>query len=64
VTKKRRRLEIRVEPLPQRFLEQTAPCPVCGKDAAAIGRRALQVVFRCERCKVVYKRSHASPTAY
>ena len=64
MSKKRRRLEIAVEPLPERYLEQTAPCPVCGKDATAIGRRALQVVFRCQRCNVVYKRSHASPTPY
>jgi tRNA(Ile2) C34 agmatinyltransferase TiaS len=64
LSKKRRRLEIAVEPLPERYLEQTAPCPVCGKDSAAIGRRALQVVFRCDRCKVVYKRSHTTPSYF
>ena len=61
MSKKRRRLEIKVDPLPRPFMDETASCPVCGRDAAAIGRRQLQIVFRCDGCKVVFKRSHASP---
>jgi ribosomal protein L37AE/L43A len=62
MSKKRRKLEIKVDPLPIAYLERRAPCPVCGKEA--MGRRALQIVFRCERCKVVYKRAHGSPLGY
>jgi tRNA(Ile2) C34 agmatinyltransferase TiaS len=64
MSKKRRKLEIKVDPLPIAYLERRAPCPVCGKDGEAMGRRALQIVFRCERCKVVYKRAHGSPLGY
>ena len=38
MSKKRRRLEIKVMPLPTAYSEETASCPVCGKDALAIGR--------------------------
>ena len=64
MSKKRRRLEIKVEPIPEPLLQETASCPVCGRDAQAIGRRAMQFVFRCERCKVVFKRVNASPLDY
>lgn len=64
MTKKRRRLEIKVMPLPDAYMQATASCPVCARDATAIGRLAMQIVFRCERCKVVFKRSHASPLEY
>jgi tRNA(Ile2) C34 agmatinyltransferase TiaS len=64
VTKKRRKIEIKVQPLPRYFAEETAACPVCGSDAQAIGRLALQIVFRCERCKVIFKRVRASPLDY
>jgi len=53
-----------VLPLPDPFMEATASCPVCGKDASAIGRLAMQIVFRCEQCKVVFKRVHGSPLDY
>ena len=52
------------EPLPEPFMETTAGCPVCARDAQAIGRLALQVVFRCEHCRVVFKRNHSSPFDY
>jgi ribosomal protein L37AE/L43A len=39
-------------------LTETAACPVCGKDAQAFGRRAMQIVFRCQGCKVLFKRAH------
>jgi ribosomal protein L37AE/L43A len=61
MSKKRRRLEIKVMPLPTAFMEETASCPVCGRDAIAIGRLAMQIVFRCDKCRVVFKRNHASP---
>lgn len=64
MAKKRRRLEIKVMPLPSAYTEEVAACPVCGKDSVAIGRLAMQIVFRCERCKVVFKRNHASPFDY
>jgi transcription elongation factor Elf1 len=64
MSKKRRRLEIKVDPLPRPFMDETASCPVCGKDAAAIGRRQLQIVFRCEPCKVVFKRNRSWPYIY
>jgi ribosomal protein L37AE/L43A len=64
MSKKRRKLEIKVLPLPDPFMEATASCPVCGKDASAIGRLAMQIVFRCEQCKVVFKRVHGSPLDY
>ncbi|HEX6548246.1 MAG TPA: hypothetical protein VF134_05850 [Candidatus Dormibacteraeota bacterium] len=64
MSKKRRRLEIKVMPLPMAYHEEIASCPVCGKDASPIGRLAMQIVFRCERCKVVFKRNHASPFDY
>ncbi len=64
MSKKRRKLEIKVLPLPGQFMEETASCPVCGKDACAIGRLAMQIVFRCERCKVVFKRVHGSALDY
>jgi ribosomal protein L37AE/L43A len=64
MSKKRRRAEIRVMPLPGPYMEQTAACPVCGRDASPIGRRAMQIVFRCEHCKVVFKRVHGSPFDY
>lgn len=64
MAKKRRRLEIKVMPLPSAYMEEVASCPVCGKDSTAIGRLAMQIVFRCERCKVVFKRNHASPFDY
>ena len=64
MSKKRRRLEIKVLPLPEPLLAERASCPVCGRDAAAIGRRAMQYVFRCEACRVVFKRVHTSPLDY
>lgn len=64
MAKKRRRLEIKVMPLPTAYMEEVASCPVCGKDSTAIGRLAMQIVFRCDRCKVVFKRNHASPFDY
>ena len=64
MAKKRRRLEIKVMPLPSAYTEEVASCPVCGKDSTAIGRLAMQIVFRCDRCKVVFKRNHASPFDY
>ena len=39
-------------------------CPVCGRDSAAIGRRHLQIVFRCDGCKVVFKRNRSWPYIY
>jgi len=45
-------------PLPNAFMTETAACPVCGKDAQAFGRRAMQIVFRCQACKVLFKRAH------
>jgi len=53
-----------VDPLPRPFQDETASCPVCGRDAAAIGRRQLQIVFRCEPCKVVFKRNRSWPYIY
>jgi hypothetical protein len=44
--------------LPNAFQSETAACPVCGKDALAFGRRAMQIVFRCPGCKVLFKRAH------
>src|SRR5947209_651 len=41
--------------------EETASCPVCGRDAQAIGRRHVQIVFRCDGCKVVFKRNRHWP---
>ena len=64
MAKKRRRLEIKVMPLPSAYMEEVASCPVCGKDSTAIGRLAMQIVFRCDHCKVVFKRNHASPFDY
>jgi hypothetical protein len=64
MSKRRRKLEIAVEPLPRAFQSETAACPVCSRDAVAIGRRALQFVFQCESCKVVFKRVRASPLDY
>ncbi|HMJ40161.1 MAG TPA: hypothetical protein VES90_11410 [Candidatus Eisenbacteria bacterium] len=43
---------------------ETASCPVCGRDSAAIGRRHLQIVFRCDGCKVVFKRNRSWPYIY
>ena len=64
MSKKRRRLEIKVDPLPAPYMDETASCPVCGRDAAAIGRRQLQIVFRCVACKVVFKRNRSWPYIY
>ena len=64
MSKRRRKLEIAVEPLPRMFAQEVAACPVCSRDAPAIGRRALQIVFQCDHCKVVFKRVHASPLGY
>jgi tRNA(Ile2) C34 agmatinyltransferase TiaS len=64
VSKKRRKAEIKVLPLPDAYLSATAACPVCGHDAQAFGRRAMQIVFRCERCRVVFKRAHSSPLGF
>ena len=64
MSKKRRRLEIKVDPLPAPFMDETASCPVCGRDAAAIGRRHLQIVFRCDACNVVFKRNRSWPYIY
>ncbi len=64
MAKKRRRLEIKVMPLPTGYREEVAACPVCGRDASAIGRLAMQIVFRCQRCQIVFKRNHASPFDY
>src|ERR1700675_1165682 len=64
MSKKRRRLEIKVHPLPAQFQDETASCPVCGRDSAAIGRRHLQIVFRCDGCKVVFKRNRSWPYIY
>jgi hypothetical protein len=58
MSKRRRKADIRVLPLPNAFLTETAACPVCGKDGQAFGRRALQIVFRCQACKVLFKRAH------
>jgi tRNA(Ile2) C34 agmatinyltransferase TiaS len=58
MSKRRRKADIRVLPLPNTFMTATAACPVCGKDAQAFGRRAMQIVFRCEACKVLFKRAH------
>ena len=61
MSRRRRRLEIAVDPLPEAYLSEKAACPVCSRDATAIGRRALQIVFRCDHCKVVFKRVHSGP---
>ncbi|HLQ62240.1 MAG TPA: hypothetical protein VK131_10275 [Candidatus Acidoferrales bacterium] len=61
MSRRRRRLEISVMPLPAAVAEETEACPVCGRDAQAIGRRAMQIVFRCDSCKVVFKRNRSSP---
>jgi hypothetical protein len=58
MSKRRRKADIRVMPLPNAFQSETAACPVCGKDAQAFGRRAMQIVFRCQACKVLFKRAH------
>ncbi|TMD73122.1 MAG: hypothetical protein E6I81_05525 [Chloroflexi bacterium] len=64
MSKKRRRLEIKVDPIPALYMEETASCPVCGRDAQAIGRRHVQIVFRCDGCKVVFKRNRHWPYIY
>jgi hypothetical protein len=46
------------------YMEETASCPVCGRDAQAIGRRHVQIVFRCDGCKVVFKRNRHWPYIY
>jgi len=61
MSRRRRRLEIAVDPLPEAYLQEKTACPVCSRDAGAIGRRAMQIVFRCDHCKVVFKRVHAGP---
>ena len=61
MSRRRRRLEIAVEPLPPAYSDEKAACPVCSRDAPAIGRRAMQIVFRCDHCNVVFKRVHGSP---
>ena len=58
MSKRRRKADIRVLPLPNTFMTETAACPVCGKDAQAFGRRAMQIVFKCDGCKVLFKRAH------
>jgi tRNA(Ile2) C34 agmatinyltransferase TiaS len=58
MSKRRRKAEIKVMTLPNAFQSETAACPVCGKDAQAFGRRAMQIVFRCPGCKVLFKRAH------
>ena len=58
MSKRRRKAEIRVLPLPNTFMTETAACPVCGKDGHAFGRRAMQIVFRCQACKTLFKRAH------
>ncbi len=58
MSKRRRKADIRVLPLPTASVTETAACPVWGKDAQAFGRRALQIVFRCQGCKVLFKRAH------
>ncbi len=64
MSKKRRRLEIKVDPIPAMYMEETASCPVCGRDAQAIGKRHVQIVFRCDGCKVVFKRNRHWPYIY
>ncbi len=59
--RRRHPLAIKVMPLPAVVADETEACPVCGRDAQAIGRRALQIVFRCEGCRVVFKRNRSSP---
>lgn len=58
MSKRRRKAEIKVLPLPEPYVNEITACPVCGKDAEAFGRRALQIVFRCKACKVLFKRAH------
>lgn len=50
-----------MDPLPAEYQTEKAACPVCSRDASAIGRRAQQIVFRCDHCKVVFKRVHSGP---
>lgn len=64
MTKKRRRVEIKVLPLPERYTAEQATCPMCGRVAGAIGRLAMQIVFRCSSCRVVFKRNHGPPLGY
>ena len=64
MARRRRKLDIPVEPLPAAYRQETAACPVCSRDAEAIGRRAMQIVFRCDHCNVVFKRIHAGPLDY
>lgn len=64
LTKKRRRVEIKVLPLPAPYTTEQAICPMCGRMAGAMGRLAMQIVFRCTSCRVVFKRSHATPLGY
>lgn len=61
MAKRRRKLEIKMQAIPEAFMRQVSSCPVCNKDARAIGRQAMQLVFQCEHCRVVFKRVHASP---
>lgn len=56
MSKKRRKVDLKLQPLPGELLGETAACPLCGESSAAIGRLALRYVFRCERCTVVFKR--------
>lgn len=53
-----------MDPIPALYMEETASCPVCGRDAQAIGRRHVQIVFRCDGCKVVFKRNRHWPYIY
>src|SRR5205823_6332089 len=61
MSKKRSRLEIKVDAIPAMYMEETASCPVCGRDAQAIGRTHVQLVCRCAGCKVVFKRNRDWP---
>ena len=54
-------VELPLKEVPVQFADEHAVCPNCeNRQASAIGRLGLRLVFRCERCRVRFHRPTAT----
>ena len=60
IMRKYKPVELPLKNVPAELSDERAVCPNCSdRDAGAIGRLGLRLVFKCERCRVRFHR----PTA-
>lgn len=60
MAKRRKKVDIHLKAIPKEYEGYTARCPVCERKSPAVGRLSLHIVFRCEKCQVLFKRLESS----